>query len=542
MSILRKIIFLFILSVTTFYQSFACTNLIVTKGATKDGSVFMAYTNDGEWLYKLSKTKAKKHGKRDSIEFNSGRNNVKGKIKQLPNTYAVLGFQMNEFQVSIGETTFTGREELWNHSKFLEYWHLMQLALERSKSAREAVLVITTIVEEYGYGSEGESFSIIDPNEAWLLEMVGTGNGGEGAIWVACRIPDGYICAHANMARIGEFPLNDPENCLYSDNVFSYAIEKGWYDANAGNPFCFNEIYNPTNPERLKYCESRVWSLFRRISPSLELSSDYHRGVYGANRYPLWIKPDEKLSLQNIIDLLRDHYEGTPFDMTKGIDAGPFGNPNRWRPLGWEIDSLKYSWERPISTSNTAFSFIAQARSFLPNEIGGLIWFGVDDTYFTCYVPHYACMNKVKGPFANGDINAFSLESAWWVFNLVSNYANIKYAYMIKDIQAVQTEMESYLMHNQLVIEAKLKDKSARKVSRYLTRYSNKQAGFAHARWLGLAFELVTKYNDGYVKDDGIQSVGYPAEYYQEVNKIEKNKFKIPIWQKDVNCTKQLPF
>jgi dipeptidase len=521
---------------------FACTNLIVTKGASEDGSVFMAYTNDGEWLYRLDKSKARKHGKNDSITFYSGRNKVRGKVKQVPYTYAVLGFQMNEHQVSVGETTFTGREELWNHSKFLEYWHLMRLALERSKTAREAVLVITSLAEEYGYGSEGESFSIIDPNEAWILEMVGTGNGGEGAIWVACKIPDGYVSAHANMARIGEFPLNDPENCLYSDNVFTYAIEKGWYDANAGQSFCFHEVYNPTTPERLKYCESRVWSLFRRISPSLELKSDYHRGVYGAKAYPLWIKPDQKINLQKMFDLLRDHYEGTPYDMTKGVAAGPFGNPNRWRPLNWEIDSQKYSWERPISTYNTAFSFVAQARSFLPNEIGGLVWFGVDDTYFTCYVPHYACMKKVKGPFAIGDINQFSLESAWWVFNLVSNYTNIKYYYMIKDVQEVQRKLESDMLNKQKSLEDKLLQKKPKKMIRVLSKYSNSQAALVHEEWKELAFSLMTKYNDGYVKDNGIQSVGYPREYYEQLNELERDKYKIRKWEKDADCSKHLPF
>lgn len=534
MLIFRRIIFIFLLNSTIVAHLFACTNLIVTKGASTDGSVFMVYTNDGEWLYKLDKTPAKKHGKRDSIEFYSGRNKVKGKVSQMGYTYGIIGFQMNEYQVSIGETTFTGREELWNHSKFLEYWHLIRLALERAKTAREAILVITGLVEEYGYGSEGESFSIIDPNEAWLLEMVGTGTGGEGAIWVACKIPDGYVCAHANMARIGEFPLNDPENCMYSDNVFSFAIEKGWYDANAGKPFRFNEIYNPITPERLKYCETRVWSLFHRISPSLELSSDYHRGVAGAKRYPLWIKPDQKLDLHTIFTLMRDHYEGTPFDMTEGLDAGPFGCPNRWRPLDWENEGVKYSWERPISTYNTAFSFVAQARSFLPDEIGGLIWFGVDDTYFTCYVPYYACIKKVKGPFAKGDINKFSFESAWWVFNLVSNYANLKYSYMIKDIQEVQNELEGKFIEGQNEMEKKALGKKAKKRPKYLGKYSRKQAKLVHEKWTDLAFHLITKFNDGYVKDEKgrINEVGYPEDYYQQLNRVEKDKFKIPVWTK----------
>ncbi|MCD4680406.1 MAG: C69 family dipeptidase, partial [Bacteroidales bacterium] len=267
-------------------NSFSCTNYIVTKGASKDGSTFLVYTNDGEWLYKPGITSAKDHNEGDSLSFGS-RSGVKGKIPQISHTYAVLGFQMNEFQVAIGETTFTGREELWNKSKYLEYWHFMNLALERAKTAREAVIVITSLAEKYGYGSEGESFSIIDPEEVWILEMVGTGTGGEGAIWVALKIPDGYISAHANMARIGEFPTNDPDNCMYSDNVVSFAIEKGYYNPESGKQFRFNDAYNPPSPDRLKYCESRVWSLFSKTAPLLNLSTDYHRGVNGATRYPL---------------------------------------------------------------------------------------------------------------------------------------------------------------------------------------------------------------------------------------------------------------
>jgi len=427
----------------------ACTNIIITKGASADGSVMLAYTNDGEWLYRLSLTPGKMHAPGDSIRFSSSRNKTAGSIAQPSVTYSVVGFQMNEHQVAIGETTFTGREELWNRSGFVEYWHLMQLALERATTAREAIGVMTGIVEQYGYGSEGESFSIIDPHEAWILEMIGTGTGGEGAIWVAVKIPDGYISAHANMARIGEFPLDDPENCLYSENVISFAIEKGYFDPDAGNPFCFNEVYNPPSPDRLKYCETRVWSIFRRAAPQLNLSPDYHRGVEQAERYPLWIKPDAKLSLSDMFSLLRDHYEGTPYDMTKGIDAGPYGNPNRHRPLFWEEENVKYSWERPISTFNTAFSYVAQARSWLPPDIGGIAWFGVDDTWFTCYFPVFTGVDSLPAPFTTGNINKFSWDSAWWVFNFVSNYANLRFSDMIDDIIAVQTELETDLIAGQ---------------------------------------------------------------------------------------------
>ncbi len=509
---------------------FPCTNLLVTKGASADGSAFLVYTNDGEWLYQLTNKAAADHQPGDSLEFPAGKNGKPGKISQVPHTFAVIGFQMNEHQLAVGETTFTGREELWNHSKYLQYWHLMSLALERAKTAREAILVITSLVEEYGYGSEGESFSLVDPNEAWILEMVGTGDGGEGAIWVAVKIPDGNIAAHANMARIGEFPLNDPENCLYSKNAISFAIEKGYYKPESGEPFRFNEVYNPHSPDRLKYCESRVWSLFRRAAPSLELSSDYHRGVEGAERYPLWIKPDKKIALTDVMSLVRDHYEGTPYDMTQGMDAGPFGSPNRWRPLSWEDGNKeKYSWERPVSSINTAFSYIGQMRSWLPDEIGGICWFGVDDTYFTCWVPIYVGNTSVPEPFTKGDINKFSREAMWWAFNFVSNFANLKYSYMIKDIQKVQSELESRMIGEQDSITKLVLDMPKNERTEMLTNYSAKWGQKVHQSWLELGEMLITRYNDGYVKDEKgtIHEVGYPKEWTNEMNRIYPEKFKI---------------
>jgi len=514
---------------------FPCTNLIVTKGASADGSAFLVYTNDGEWLYQLTNKPPADHQPGDSLEFPAGKNGKPGKISQVPHTFAVIGFQMNEHQLAVGETTFTGREELWNHSKYLQYWHLMSLALERAKTAREAILVITSLVEQYGYGSEGESFSLVDPNEAWILEMIGTGDGGEGAVWVAMKIPDGNISAHANMARIGEFPLDDPENCLYSKNVISFSIEKGYYKPESGEPFRFNEVYNPSSPDRLKYCESRVWSLFRRAAPSLELSSDYHRGVVSAERYPLWIKPDKKIALTDVMSLVRDHYEGTPFDMTQGLDAGPFGSPNRWRPLSWEDGNKeKYSWERPVSSINTAFSFIGQMRAWLPDEVGGICWFGVDDTYFTCYVPIYVGNTSIPEPFTKGDINKFSRDAMWWAFNFVSNFSNLKYSYMIKDIQKVQSELESRMIGEQDSITKLVLHIPKNERTEMLTAYSAKWGEKVHQSWLDLGEMLITKYNDGYVKDEkgAIHEVGYPDAWKNEMNRIYPEKFKIPDSEK----------
>ena len=504
----------------------ACTNLLVTKGASATGSSYIVYTNDGEWLYHLKKYPAMDYKEGEWLNVGNG------KIRQVRHTYARLGFHMNEYQVSIGETTFTGREKLWSKNNFLKYWHLMDLALQRSKTAREAIKVITGLVEEYGYGSEGESFSIGDPDEVWLLEMIGNGSGGKGAIWVAVRIPDGYVAAHANHSRIGTFPLDDPENCMYSDNVISFAIDKGYYDPKSGKPFEFNRVYDPATPEKLKYSEARVWSLFRRIAPSLSLSPDYHRGLTN-ERYPLWIKPDEKLTTKEIFGLIRDHYEGTPFDMTKGIMAGPYGNPQRNRPLSFYVDNVKYSWERPISTYNTAFSFVAQMRGSLPDKVGGLMWFGEDDTYTTCYVPMYVTIDKIPGSFTKGDINKFSLESAWWAFNFVSNFANIRYSDMVKDIQKVQSRLEDEFLQAQDSIESlaldMLNEGDKDRLVKFLTDYSVTSGEEVTEEWRQLGFLLIMKYNDGYVKDKKhhIKSEGYPEEWYKRVIECEGDKYKV---------------
>ncbi len=516
----------------------ACTNYIVTKGASLDGACYLAYTNDGEWLYNLTQTPPRDFKPGDSITFIS-RDNIAGKIAQVAHTYGMIGFQMNEHQVSVGETTFVGREELWNKKGFLEYWHLMSLALERAKTAREAVGVITSLAEKYTYASEGESFSIIDANEAWILEMVGTGAGGKGAIWVAMRIPDGMVCAHANHARIGEFPLNDPQNCLYSKNVIDFAIQHKLYNPKTDGPFRFNEVYCPASPDRLKYCETRVWRLFTQTSPSLNLSPDYHRGVPGAARYPLWIKPDKKIALTDIIDFIRDHYEGTPFDPSLDEAAGPFGNPYRNRPLGWNADSVHCSWERTISTANTAFSFIAQARGFLPNPVGGVVWWGVDDTWYTCYVPLYCGNTSVPEPFNRGSLQKFSWDSAYWVFNFVSNLANLRYVDMIKDIQQVQQSLEKHMISQQDSIEAKALNLETFQQQAFLTAYSNSQADTVHQKWLQLGQELLTKYNDGYVKDanGNPQETPYPANYYQKVYRQAKDRHAIPVWPESKKAT-----
>ncbi|MAZ93560.1 MAG: C69 family dipeptidase [Bacteroidales bacterium] len=524
----KILLFVSVMLFLTVQKTHSCTNILVTKGASVDSATYLVYLNDGEWLYNLNQTPAKNHSKGDSLVYTS-MTGIKSRVHQVSHTYAIIGFQMNEHQLAIGETTFLGREELWDKNKPLKYWELMELALLRAKTAREAIEVITSLVEQYGYGSEGESFSIADPNEAWVLELIGTGGSGS-AIWVAMKVPDGMITAHANHSRIGEFPMDDPENCTYSDNVISFAIEKGYYNPDIDESFRFNNAYDPPTPKHIRYSESRVWSVYNRAAPSAGLTHKYSRGEGGEEGYPLFIRPDNKLSLKDVFSLARDHYENTEIDMTTGIAAGPFGNPNRIRPLSWEGDSIVYSFERPISTYNTAFSFVAQLRGYLPNEIGGVAWFGVDDTYTSCYFPIYCCVTQISKPFSMGDINSYSRESAWWTFNFVSNFANIRYSYMVKDIRAVQKEVENIIIAQQrsVEIEALSLDDSER--IEFLTNYSVEMGKMVHNRWVELGDRLVTKYNDGYIKDynNQIREAGYSSDWLNIISKEEGERYRVP--------------
>ena len=535
--ILSAILLFLSLLVSNQWAEDNCSSFLVTKGASKDGSVMITYSCDGEFLPHLEYILAQDHKPGSTVEIRGRDGKVRGEVKQVPHTYAVVGL-MNEHQLAIGETTFGGRRELRNPDGLLHYFFMMRLALQRAKTARKAIKVMAELVEEYGYASTGESFSIADPDEAWIMEMIGPGPGGKGAHWVALRIPDGYISAHANMSRIGEFPLNDPENCMYSENVISFAEQKGYYTKESGKPFSFRYAYDPPKPSSLRTCAARVWSMFRRSAPSLDLSPDFQRGVEGAKPYPLWIQPDQKLSLRDVMNIMRDHYEGTEFDMTKGIDAGPFGCPVRFRGLTWEVDDVEYSWERPISTQQTGFSFISQSRGWLPDAIGGVYWYGVDDTYTTCYIPLYCSIQDLPKPFTVGDLQRFSWDSAWWVFNFVANYANLKYSSMVKDIQAVQEALEGQFLSLQPVIEKtalELNKKDPELLVLFLTNYSVSQGEMVVKRWIELAEHLLTKYNDGYVKDERgrPREMGYPSEWLKEVLKSKPEQFKLPDWGKD---------
>ncbi|MBM2816396.1 MAG: peptidase dipeptidase [Ignavibacteria bacterium] len=506
LSFIKLFLILAILMLNIDY-SYSCTNFLVSKGASVDGSVIITYNADaGGFMEPLYFRPPEDHKDGDSVdiyEWDSGR--FLGKIAQVTHTYGVVGL-MNEYQVSLGETTFGGRGELRDTAGKIDYGSLMFLGLQRAKTAREAIKVMTDLVAQYGYYSSGESFSVSDANEAWIMEMIGKGPGNKGAIWAARRVPDGYVCAHANQARIREVPLDDPENCLYASDIISFAEKKGFYDPNKGD-FSFVDAYCPLNPGELLFCEGRVWSLFRRAAPSLNLSTDYWRAVKGAEPYPLFIKPDKKLSVQDVISLMRDHFEGTEFDMTKDLAAGPFGCPYRWKNLTWKLEGdtiTEYGWERPISTQQTGFCFVSQSRGFLPREIGGVHWFGFDDNYSNIYVPLYCSMTRVPKSYQHGPMAEFDFGSAFWIYNLVANIAYTKYSYIIKDIQAVQKEIEGKFRDYQPAIELaamELYKKDSKLAVSYLTDYSNNQADITMERWFELWKQLVVKYNDGYINN-----------------------------------------
>jgi dipeptidase len=428
-----------------------------------------------------------------------------GKIPQLAHTYSVVG-NINEFQVAIGETTYGGREELQNPSAMMDYGSLMYMALQRSKTAREAIETIISLCEKYGYYSSGESMSVADANDVWIFEIIGKGPGKNGILYVARKVPDGYVCAHANQARITTFPLNDPENCLYAKDVISFAREKGWFTGK-DEEFSFRDTYAPLNFGELRGCEARVYSFFNHVAKGTDQYLDYAMGFNASKPMPLFIKPDRKLTAQDLMGFMADHYEGTPMDMTKDLGAGAFECPYRWRPMNFEVDGQKYLNERAIATQQTGFSFIAESRSWLPNPIGGILWFGVDDAATTQYIPMYCGILKVPVNFAegNGDLLKYSETSAFWVFNRVSNMCYLRYNYMAKDVAKVQKELTDQFAAMTPAVDkaAELLFARDEKLAReYLTVYSCEQAAMTFDRWKELSEYLLVKYIDGNIKKE----------------------------------------
>ena len=502
-------------------SALACTNLLVGRAASVNGSTMVTYSADSYALYgELYHWPAAIHPLNTWIDIRDwDSNKYLGKIPQVRQTFNVIG-NMNEFQVCIGETTFGGRKELADSTGIMDYGSLIYIALQRSKTAREAIKVMTDLVAAYGYFSGGESFSIVDKNEVWIMEMIGKGVGNKGAVWVAVKIPDDCIAAHANHARIHRFPLNDKENCLYSSDVISFARSKGYFSGE-DSEFSFSKAYAPADWGGLRFCEARVWSFFNKYTDNAEQWLPYILGE-SPEPMPLYIKPNRKLNVKDLMANMRDHYEGTPFDPTLDIAAGPFRSPYRFNPLSWELDGVRYGFERPISTQQTAFSFVAQMRNYLPDEIGGVFWFGVDDARFTVYTPMYPCMTQTPECYrvGNGDFTNFSWTSAFWIHNWVANMAYSRYNQMLVDAQALQDKLEDGYLAAQSQIEQKAMEllKTERKQAvAFLTDYSIDIAQKALDEWKSLGVYLIVKYTEGVIKKekDGefIQSEYGGAQY-----------------------------
>ena len=514
----------------------ACTGLIAGRNATVDGSVMITYSADSHSLYgSLTSTPAgdwQPGDVRQIVDWDSGK--PLGAIPQIPHTYAVIG-NMNECALAITESTWGGRPELEDSTGIIDYGTLIQLGLERASTAREALKVMTDLVAEYGYYSSGESFSIADKEEAWVLEMIGKGPGRKGAVWVAVRIPDDCISGHANQARIHQFPLDDPENCIYSSDVISFAREMGYYKGEDKN-FSFSSAYAPLDYGALRGCDARVWSFFNRFASGMDKYLSYLENK-GGEVMPLYVRPDRKLSLRDMKDAMRDHFDGTPYDMHNDVGGGPFGSPYRYRPMYFTVNGKEYLNERAIATQQTAFTLVAQMRPNLPAAISGILWFGVDDANTAVYVPMYCSSNEVPECFSpeNGDLYNFSWTSAFWVHNWVANMAYNRYNPMIGDIRNVQKNLEDQFEEEVLTIDElaealyTVSEDAAREL---LTTYSCQSAEFSTATWKELGEFLMVKFLDGNVKSqnpDGsfvrneyglptkVQFPGYSKEYYEEI-------------------------
>jgi dipeptidase len=537
---------------------FGCTNFLVTPGASVNGTSMITYAADSHVLYgELYFRPSADYppgAMLDVIEWDT--NKFLGRIPQLSHTYSVVG-NMNEHQVAIGETTYGGRSELRDSTAIIDYGSLMYIALQRARTAREAINLMGELVAEYGYCSEGESFSIADPNEVWIMEMIGKGTemvtqGGrthnkyKGAVWVAVRIPDGYVCGHANQARIRQFPLDDAENCLYAPDVIDFAREKGYYEG-TDKDFSFSDTYAPVDFSGARFCEIRVWSFFKEINSGMDAYFNYVKGEDLENRMPLYIKPNRKLSVKDMMNFMRDHLEGTELDMTKDAGAGPFGLPYRWRPLSWEYDGKMYVNERATATQQTGFSFVAECRPIKPDWMGGIFWFGVDDAAATTYVPMYCGMTRVPESYAveNGDLLTYSETSAFWTFSWVSNFCYLRYNVMMEDVRKVQSELEEKYITEVPAIDAAaavLYETNPEMAREFITNYSVSMGNYTVQRYKALGQFLLVKYIDGNIKKEengvflrtpegypvGPDQPGYSEQWKEMVVKDTGKKLRMP--------------
>jgi len=535
-----------------------CTNFLVTPGASVNGTSMITYAADSHVLYgELYFRPAADYPAGTMLDvFEWDTNKFLGRIPQVSHTYSVVG-NMNEHQVAIGETTYGGRSELVDTTGMMDYGSLMYIALQRARTAREAINIMGELVAEYGYASSGESFSIADPHEVWIMEMIGKGtemvsekgkayNRNRGAVWVAVRIPDGYVSGHANQARIRQFPLDDPENCLYAPDVISFAREKGYYGG-TDEDFSFSDTYAPVDFGGARWCEVRVWSFFKDINDEMDQYLDYVKGKDLDNRMPLYIKPNRLLSNADMMNFMRDHLESTELDMTGDAGAGPFKLPYRWRPLSWDYKGKTYFNERATATQQTGFSFVAECRPIKPDFLGGILWFGVDDAAASVYVPMYCGMTRVPASYAegNGDLLSYSETSAFWAFNFVSNFSYLRYNVMMEDVREVQSELEHKFISEIPAIDAAaavLHETDPSMAREFITNYSVSMGNYAVQRYKELGEFLLVKYIDGNIKKEvnGVflrspegyplmpEQPGYPESWKEIVVKDTGKKLRMP--------------
>ena len=527
----------------------ACTNFIVGKKASADGSVICSYNADDYGMFvNLAHYPAGVHAKgtmRDIIDWDTKA--YHGQIPEAPVTYNVIG-NINEFQVTVGETTYGGREEMVDSTGIIDYGSLIYIALQRSRNAREAIKLMTSLAEKYGYNSEGETFTICDPNEAWIMEMMGCGAGSKGVVWVAQRIPDNAICAHANQSRIGKFNMSDHKNVMYSKNVIAFARKKGWFVGKDAD-FSWKMAYAKPDFSGRRFCDARVWAFFNHFTDGFSRYLPWAEGKdENAEDMPLWVIPNKKLSVKDVQMAMRDHYEGTPLATdTLDFGGGVWEMPYRPTPLMFKVNGKSYFNERPTSTQQTGFTYVSQMRSWLPREIGGVLWFGNDDGNMIAYTPIY-CGNTVQPECYNtpgADAVTFSTKNAFWVCNWVSNMVYPRYSLMFPELKSVRDSLESSYFANQPNVETKARelyasDKTA--ALKYLNEYSNDKAQEMLARWNQLAYYLIVKYNDMCVKPTKngefirtktgigatVQRPGYPASFARKLVQATGNKFEVP--------------
>lgn len=505
-------LFAVVVGLATWHNAEACSDILITKGASKTGSTMVSYTADSHTLYGALYFRPAADYPAGTMmqvrEWDTGK--ILGQIPQATHTYSVVG-NMNEHQLLIGESTWGGRSELGDPKAIIDYGSLMYITLQRAKTAREAIKLFGELVATYGYASSGESFSIADPNEVWVLEMIGKGPNDKGAVWVAQRIPDGMISAHANHARISKFPLNDPENCIYAPDVISFARKMGYFKGE-DKDFSFTDAYNPLDFGAMRASEARVWSIFRRAADGMEKYEAYAMGHDASERMPLWVKPNRKFDVKDVADLNRDHYEGTKMDMTKDPGAGPYALPYRWRPMDFELDGQKYVNERAIATQQTGWWYVGECRSWLPDPIGGVLWFGTDDVATSPLTPIYCGSTRVPECLeeGNGHMTKYSPTAMFWIQQRVTNFTYLRYNIIFKDVKRAMDRFEDRCYAEQPAVDMAAKmlyDKNPELAVNFVTDYSVNTAQSLFKQWKALDEYLLVKYIDGNVKKESSEGV-----------------------------------